>query len=224
MSELAKLSAVAGAPATGSEDVERVEAAVRFINTRTAQAGIGLAREVGAYVLAAFFDDDFERFADTRRNKSLSFRRLLERQDLLLPPTTIYTFVRVARQLGELPAETAERLSLSHHRALLPLKDGEEKAALARQAVVEGWSKLDLERRVRAGQPRSPRGRKRLPACVKATSRIGRALDEAFAEEGGADDLRGLGEDRLRETLERIEQSLVRLQWLQATLEQALQE
>jgi hypothetical protein len=206
----------------GSNEQDRVEAAVRYLNERTAAAGIGLAREVGEYVLGVFFDGDFERFSDTRRNKPLSFRRLLERQDLLLPPTTIYTFVRVARQLGELPAEAAERLSLSHHRALLTVKDPQQKTVLAGLALAEGWSKVDLERQVRAQQPKSTRGRKPLPACVKATTRITRALDEAFAAAASPDDLRGMGEARLRETLSHIEQSVIRLQWLQATVEQAL--
>lgn len=224
MTEVVRLAVADAAAAVGDGDLERIEAAVHFINLRTAEAGVGLAREVGEYVLEAFFAGDFGRFSDPRRNKPLSFRRLLERQDLLLPPTTIYTFVRVARQLAELPAEAAERLSLSHHRALLSVRDPREKVALARRAAAEGWSKVELERRVRTQQPRNPRGRKPVPAYIKATSRITRVLDEAFAEEAAADDLRGVGEEHLRATLEQIEQSLIRLQWLQATVEQALEE
>ena len=221
MGEVAQLSAVAG---EGREDLEHVEAAVAFINERTAESGVRLAREVGEYVLAAFFGGDFERFRDSRRNKSLSFRCLLARQDLLLPPTTIYTFVRVARQLVGLPAEAAACLSLSHHRALLPVQDEQEKAALATRAAAEGWSKLDLERRVRARESQSPRGRKRLPVYVKATSRIARVLDDALGEGAAPGELRGVGEKRLRKTLEQIEQSLIRLQWLKATVEEALAE
>lgn len=224
MTELAERgpeAAVAGA--SSPAEVERIDEAVRFINQRTAAAGIELAREVGAYVLETFFGGDFEAFSDPRRTKPLSFRRLQERQDLLLPASTLYTFVRVARQLAELPAETAERLTVSHHRALLPVKDPDEKAALARRALDEGWSKVELERTVRARLPRSPRGRKRLPACVKAAPRIARALEEALAEVTPPEDLRRVGDARLRATLEQIEESLVRLQWLQATLQEALE-
>ncbi|HVS03565.1 MAG TPA: hypothetical protein VMT16_12400, partial [Thermoanaerobaculia bacterium] len=69
----------------------------------------------------------------------------------------------------------------------------------------------------------SPRGRKRLPACVKAAPRIARALEEALAEVTPPEDLRRVGDARLRATLEQIEESLVRLQWLQATLQEALE-
>jgi hypothetical protein len=204
---------------------DAVDVAVGFINERTTKAGLTLAREVGEFVLTAFFGGDFDRFVDPRPNKPVSFRRLLEREDLLLPPSTIYTFVRVARQLRELPSDLAERLSLSHHRALLPLKSSSQKTALARQALAEGWSKADLERRVRGEQPKALRGRKPLPSFVKAANTVARVLDDAIENGDEAlQQLRELDEPRLRETLGQLEKSLVRLQWLHATLEQALNE
>lgn len=223
MAESAGRPARAGSGARGAE-LARVEAAVRYINERAARGGLELARDVGEYVLEHFFDGELTRFRDTRGQKPRPFRLLLERDDLLLAPGAIYTFVRVAGQLRDLPRDTAGGLSLSHHRALLSLADLDQKVALARRALAEGWSKADLERRVRAQQPRRPQGRKRLPACVKATRRVARALDEAFSEPAVPTELRNLGEERLRATLEQVEHSLIRLQWMQATLEQALDE
>jgi hypothetical protein len=60
---------------------------------------------------------------------------LLAREDLLLGQTTLYNFVRVSHQLELRPADVIDRLTLTHHRALLPLPDPERKEELARRAL-----------------------------------------------------------------------------------------
>ncbi|MCP4545624.1 MAG: sigma-70 family RNA polymerase sigma factor [bacterium] len=148
----AKSRRQAGKPEKAGElipvDTDKVDAAVRYINERTIQSGIELAREVGDYVLETFFDGDFASFTNPSRSKSTSFRALLERQDLLLGHAPIYGFGRVSHQLKTLPAEVVSRLTLIQHRALLPLPDPDRKEAMARRALDEGWSAEELEARV----------------------------------------------------------------------------
>ena len=218
----------AGKPEEAGElvpvDTEKVDAAVRYINERTIQSGLDLAREVGDYVLETFFDGDFASFTNPSRSKSTSFRALLAREDLLLGHATIYGFVRVSHQLKTLPAEVVSRLTLTQHRALLPLPDPERKEAMARQALDEGWSAEELEAEVRKLLPRSRRGRKPLPPFVKGIRNVVKALDLAFENQVTPEAVTTLGPKETSALSAQVEESLARLEALKQSLEEAQKE
>lgn len=205
-------------------DQKRVDAAVKFINERAIKAGLDLACEVGKYILDEFFDGSYENFTDTRRNKPTSFTALVEREDLVVPRTTLYNFVRVSHQIKDLPARVAEQLSVSHHRALLPLPDKKTKVRLAKKAAKEGWTKAELEQAAREYVPRSPQGRKRLPSWAKAPPKISKYLNTALEEEISCDQVERLGDERVQDLLDALDESRMRIDWLQANLEEALEE
>lgn len=205
-------------------DDVKLDEAVRCINEKTIRGGLDLARDVGRYILDAFFDGDYANFADPSSRKETSFRALLERQDLLLGGATVYSFVRITHQLEHLPPELAGGLTLSQHRALLPLSDPEVKEILARRAVDEEWSVRDLTTEVRRRLPRSRRGRKPLPGFAKAIAKVAGAADPALVEELTPDTVRLLGRDRATVLAAQLEEGMARLEALRKALEDARHE
>jgi hypothetical protein len=191
---------------------------VRFINSRRNLRGLDAVREVGSYVLTHFFADDFKRFSRRAKSKPVSFRLLLARQDLAIKPATIRALVRVHKQLDELPSELAEGLSLSHHRALLPLPTSDLKVTLGQAAMAGCWTRDRLEQEVRKRLCSERSGRKPVHAVVRLAPKL-RRLASALAEEalssmhaGAVDDaMRGrviaeleVAEQLLAKTLDRL--------------------
>ncbi len=206
-----------------SSDQAKVEEAVRYLNERIISSGLELAKETGEYILDTFFDGEYGNFADPSRSKSTSFRALLAREDLLLSGVTLYSFVRISHQLKLLPAEVITRLTLAHHRALLPLPEPEQKEALARRALAEGWTSQSLAGEVRKLLPRSRPGRKPLPPLVKGMRRVVKAVELTLAEEVTAEKVRMLESGQALTLTEQVEESLGRLEALKKTLEEALE-
>lgn len=205
-------------------DAEKLDEAVRFIHQTTILSGLDLARDVGRYVPDTFFDGDYASFANPSSGKEISFRALLERQDLLLGAATVYSFVRISHQLEYLPADLAARLTLSQHRALLPLPDPETRETLARRAVAEGWTVRHLMTEVRKRLPRSRRGRKPLPAFAKAIAKVAKTAAPSLVEELTPDAVRRLGPEPAAALVEQLEGSLARLEALRKALDEARHE
>ena len=170
---------VAPEPARNSDQSPVRSGAVAWLNQAVRNSGVQLAVQVSDYVLSTFFGGDFEAFLDPSRLKSQSFRALCRRDDLELGETTLFRLVRVGHQVGRLPNDVAEALSLSHHRTLLLVTDGRHRNALARQAAQEGWSVEKLAEAVKQKQPPDPnrRGRKPLPPGLKQFAAVARGAE-----------------------------------------------
>lgn len=166
-------------------DRNRVDNAVRFINSCSRLPGLEMALAVGDFVLDTFFAGDFDRFCRLARSKPVAFRALLAHEDLAVRPATIYCLVRIARQVDELPPDVARRMSISHHRALLPVGDRRLKRKLARMALRENWTRDRLEAVVREQLPGERVGRKPIPAPVKLARQI-RSIARSLHQELGS--------------------------------------
>jgi len=204
------------------QEVADVDEAVRYINERTVLSGLDLARDVGEYILNTFFDGDYAHFANPSRTKPTSFRALELRQDLLIGKARLHDFVRISHQLKMLPSEVVTRLTLAHHRALLPVPDPASKAALARRALDEGWPSRVLCHEVRRFVPRSRAGRKPLPPVAKGIRGVVKSLDLALKHDLTSDEVRRLGPEQASTLAEQVEESLTRLRELRRLLAGAL--
>jgi len=194
-----------------------VDSAVAFINAQVIETSVELARRVGRYVIDTFFDGDYANFTHSSARKSQSFRALCEREDLLIPHTRLYTLVRVSHQLSQLPATLSEALPLSHHRALLSVKDIALKQELARMAVRQRWTKRQLEAKVQVARGPTNRGRKPLPRLAKVIPKLATVaasmptdLSDAVAELPASD---------RRELADELRSMVAELQHLLAALE-----
>ena len=147
--------------------------------------GMETVRIVGEYVLERFFEGDSEAFRQ-RSKKHVTFRQLAERDDLQMSYSFVWKSVAVVDQLRLLPLDVALSLPMSHHVALLPLKDATEKVRLAQAAADEGLGRDALLARVKAARlasgGASKVGRPPLPAFVKAFRRLGKLRSWASSE------------------------------------------
>ena len=200
----------------------KVDQAVRFINEKTILSGVELANTVGNYILETFFEGDYARFSDPSRCKSVSFRSLLARDDLILGNATLYAFVRISHQLKSLPDDVASQLTLSHHRSLLPLRQPALKRDLARQALEEQWSSQKLSDEVRKLLPKSRSGRKPLPSFAKGVNKVAKVLETALEDTVTPHDVAKLGKEQSGVIIAQVEESLDRLQDLKEKLERIL--
>lgn len=217
---------VPGLPGEHTVDSQLVEATVERINRIYATKGLETARSIGEALLSTFFDGEQEVF-EQRAASHHSFRAVAEHDQLRVSHSFLWYSVRLVPQLQALPHDIAHALPLSHHRLLLHVKDEDAKAQLAHRAVEQGMGKreLDLEiRRLRNGQGnngqgKSPRrGRKPLPAFVKAFNQVQKAVHtidpDAFEEQ----ELRAFGIDQARDYLAGVEQALDQLARVRAQL------
>lgn len=159
----------------GAIDEPLVDEAVRQVNRLYAAKGVETARVIGEYLVGAFFGGDPGSFT-AREKGHASFRALEARDDLGPSYTFLWYSVRFLPQLRALPADVADALPMSHHRLLIHVKDEDQKAKLAQQAVTKDLSKRELEDEIRKLRERTSegatRGRKALPAFVKAFNGI----------------------------------------------------
>ena len=122
-----------------------LDEAVAHINRLYVAKGLETARDIGAYVLTAFFDGDSAAY-QKRGNGHETFRKLAEHPGLQVSYSFIYNAVAVCEQLSTLPADLASALPLSHHKILLPVKDAGQKIELARLAVEGEFAKSEVRR------------------------------------------------------------------------------
>lgn len=173
-------------PGEGAADEGLVNQAVDQVNRLYAGKGLETARVIGEYLLTTFFAGDSANFRE-RGKAHVSFRKLAEREDLYVSYSFLWNAVAVVDQLRQLPPDIAEALPLSHHQALLPLKDEKAKVKLAREAVKKHLDKRTFReevKKVRAKEnPDSRAGRPPLPAFAKAFGQLDKLVKLARTED-----------------------------------------
>lgn len=208
-------------PGEYREDEEFVRGAVQDINAMFTRKGLETAVAIGEYVLEHFFGGDPERFRERGRSH-LSFRALANRDDLMVSHTFLWRSVALVDQLRQLPQDVAYQLSVSHHHALFPLKDREEKVRLATAAADQGWTKRELEAEVKEARLRthgpSKAGRPALPAVVKGVKRLTEAVELVESEAVSVDQLRRLSNDDLDDLVRRLDTHLRDLEQVRGQL------
>jgi hypothetical protein len=91
------------------------------------------------------------------------------------------SLVRIGHQARHLPADLAENLTLSHHRVLLAVPDGQHKQHLARMAVQHGWTVEQLQAVILGEKPALPHplGRPPKPVPLKWLGAVQKAVGQA---------------------------------------------
>ncbi len=126
-------------PGEAAPDDALIDLAVAELNQIHRMKGLEAALAIGEYLAQTFFDGDPELFATHERGHA-SFRALSQREELNLSASSLWTSVAVLQQVRSLPPQLGARLSISHHRRLLVVKDPASKARLARSTVDEQLS------------------------------------------------------------------------------------
>ncbi len=134
-------------------DSDLVHGAIQFLNRTLYRSGVKVAVEVSEYVIATFLGGDSSLLASKDPFKTGSLRALAEHPDLQMGAATLNRLVRIGLQVRHLPADLAEELSPSHHRALLTVKNAAHKQHLAREAVQNHWTAQQLEATIAAEKP-----------------------------------------------------------------------
>ncbi len=160
------------------ELVDRAVAALKHIQQRS---GLDVLVAIGRCLLQHFFDGDISAY-HAKNRRHISFRTLSKHQDLPYSASRLRLSIAVVEQLGQLPQGLGLELSVSHHRALLPITDVATKIRLAQQAREQDWSYRMLEQAVAELvelRPEGQRGgRPLLPEGVKQVRKLSRALTE----------------------------------------------
>jgi hypothetical protein len=151
------------------------------VNKLAENRGLGGATKLGRYVLDTFFEGSPEKFR--REGKSNGgFRNVIQSPRLKASYSLLYYSVAVTEQMDQLPTSVGDKLSFSHHKLLLPVKDPRTKEAFARKVVDEALSVRglrDVVARHRVDQAsRVRRGRPPLPNFVKALNRLPRIVEQ----------------------------------------------
>lgn len=187
-------------PLPGETKIEKglIKQAIKTINSTTGRAELAAALEVGDYLLNCFFSGNIEAYAD-REGEHTSFNRLAKEKDLAVSAQWLRLAIRVTGQYASLPEDVRDRLPLSHHKLLLPLRDDTKRTKLATQAADGEWSKRQLEARLaKARGERSGAGRPRIPGFVKGLDKLD-AMVELFAQEVDWEDpFRGYSDENAR--------------------------
>jgi hypothetical protein len=207
----------------GEYDVDNalLDRTVQDLNHLYTAKGLETARDLGEYVLREYFGDDYHAFKK-RNKKHVSFQQLAKRDDLQPSASFLWYAVNIVPQLRMLPETIASALPLSHHRLLLHVQDEERRVKLAEEAVEKGLSRRALEekiRRTKKAPEGAPRGRKPLPAFVRAFNAVRKAastiedLDEIKPE-----DLSTYGVAESIAYLEALESTIAKLEKVRAEL------
>lgn len=193
-----------------------VDEVVEAVNRLYVAKGLEVALAIGRSLIDRIFGGDPEQFRDAGRANA-SFRKLSQRADLRVSHSFLWYACAVVAQVDELPDDLREALPLSHHRALVPLRDAAAKAELARRAVDEEMTKRQLEKQVRLRRQAlgetSRAGRPPLPAAVKVVNRIGSVVRAAAESE-----VDGLDGVRARELAAQVAEQIAALMALKERL------
>lgn len=144
---------------------EKVEAAVRFLNTQKEAMESELtirAKAIGDYLLQEFFAGNLDEVSSQNPAKNVSFKKLCERPDLPFSESALRRFIHVAVNFRVLPPEKAKELPPSHHSVLYSVADHRERCRIGCEAVEKGLSVRRLREAVKGkGRRRPGAGRKR---------------------------------------------------------------
>jgi hypothetical protein len=126
-----------------------IDRAVTELNAIAIRGGLETVCRVGQYLVDNFGGGDIERF-QRRGRRSTSFRKLAEREDLLISASALCRSVGVLAQVQRLPRELAWALTETHHKILLPVRDDQAEFELAQDAVDQAMNTRDFSDAVRA--------------------------------------------------------------------------
>lgn len=192
------VDAIPALPGESTQDNNLIDATVADINAIWRQGGVETARKVGELVVQRFFDGHLE-YAHSRKRTHASYQALTEHPQLAIAASNLWYCVAVFEHFGVLPTEVAGALTVGHHRLLAHVGDPDLKARLAQQAVQSALSVDELKAAIAVGKVAQPdakkRGRRPLPAVVKATAPVSKAVE--MLKEWNADKVAALAaEDR----------------------------
>ena len=136
-------------------------------------------RELGQLLLDSFYGGSIAAFKARGRSHA-SCRRVAEllHDEVGLSASSVWYSIALIEQFELLDEEVASALPMSHHRLLLTVKDEAKRRRLAQQANEKGWSKRELERRVRRKRKSDGRGRPPLPRFQKSLNAIRKLLQD----------------------------------------------
>jgi len=153
-----------------AEEIDRTVAEINRLHHRTR---FDAALAVGRYVLGRYFDGSRKRFKLHHRGH-LSNRALAAHPQLAASPSYLNTAVRILDHVDVFPPEVLTTLSLSWHRAVLPIADVRERLVVVDRVLRTGGGYPDLLQRVRAhtAVKERPVGRPRASAQERLARRL----------------------------------------------------
>ncbi|MBN1296447.1 hypothetical protein JXA80_06680 [bacterium] len=141
-------------------DHQKMDRAARYINSKMDDAANALI-DIGKYLLAEFFQDDIQLFRSRGSRKSVSLRKLADRDDIILSFSSLCNAVHLAIQERRFFAHngTFKRLSASHKLILLRVQNDHEKIQFAKKTIEENLSVRQLRAELVIRGIILPRGR-----------------------------------------------------------------
>ena len=205
-------------PGCQAEDAGQVDRAVRHINATYHRRKLGLALDLGEYLLDTFFggsSEAFKRYGDSH----VSYRSLARHPDLRVSHSFLYVCVMVTVQSRVLPPDVLRStLTVTHYKHLLAVKDTPTKVALARRAASQGWSTRRLmqavaEWQTTQGARRRP-GRPRLSMVEKSANLVSRGTRLLPQPDGVRDQVQTLTDDQVAALVRQLGPAMDRTQRL----------
>ena len=200
-------------PGADGIDGALLDRAVHELNQLYRTKGLETARAVAEVVIEVFFGGSVEDFK-ARSGSHISFVELKKRSDLQVSYQFVWNSCAVYDQLRQLPPDVADALPMSHQKLLLPVKDQQQKIALAQAAVQENLGKRAFEERiklVRNAEATSKAGRPPLPAFAKAFTVVGRAVRILGKGKIDEDSFENFSKEEARARLTEWEQQISKL-------------
>ncbi len=197
-------------PGADSVDGALLDRAVQELNALYRTKGLETARAVAEVVIGVFFGGSVDHF-NARSGSHISFVELKKRSDLHVSYQFVWNSCAVYDQIRQLPQHVVDALPMSHQKLLLPVKDREQKVALAQAAVKENLGKRAFEERirlVRKAATTSKAGRPPLPAFAKAFTVVKRAVSMATKGTIDEDSFAHFSKDETRKHLDEWEQQV----------------
>ncbi len=133
--------------AAPKEPADRIGDAIRTINQITRSCVLDTALAIGRFALDEFFGGDPDAFRNRGRS-DISFRALARHPDLRVSWTYLWYAVAITVQFEYVPEDIAYQLPLSHHKALVRLRDPELISDFAQAAAQESLTRHQLITRV----------------------------------------------------------------------------
>jgi hypothetical protein len=198
-------------------DEHLVEKAVAHLRRVILAGQLQTIVDAGDYLIGTFYGS-VEAARSRQPTKQASLARLAERaEEFGMTPATLKYVVPTTLAVRDLGLPLATRLGVSRVRALLPVRDTEQRRLLAEAAVGAEWTVDKLRDRVdRVHKPHAG-GRPELPAVERAVVRIARVADAETPPEvirEGLDELTPKRARQLLSSVNRIQQQVERLERL----------
>lgn len=133
------VAATEGPPPSADAAIDRV---VRDLTQLQRSASLDMANAVGKLIIDGLYGGDLAAWR-SRGAKDTSFRKLSEREDLPMRPTTLYQSVAVYELVQRLGLSSPRHLGVSHLRTVLGLQEADQ-VSLLRQAEDEAWTVVQL--------------------------------------------------------------------------------